>query len=299
MKLSRGDAIFQFSNNIFMVIILVIMAYPIYFTIIASFSEPMNVAMGEVTILPKKVTLEAYQNVILERSIWTGYRNTIYYTVCGTLWNLFLTLPTAYVLSKKKLKGRLFFSWYFLFTMYFSGGLIPTYLLVRNVGLLNKPYTLIILGGISIYNMIVTRIYYQTSIPNELYEAAKVDGCSEFRQFFCIALPLSAPILAVMALFYGVGRWNDFFTALIYISSSRFYPLQLVLRNILIQNQAVLQTISSSASNEEIIDLVRRAYMAEGMKYSLIFIASAPMLIAYPFVQKYFVKGVMIGSLKG
>jgi len=299
MKQSRNDAIFQLCDNVLMALIIIVMIYPIYFTIIASISEPIHVAMGEITFYPKGFTLEAYRNAFRERSIWLGYRNTIFYTAAGTTWNLFLTLPTAYVLSKKTLKGRTAISWYFIFTMYFTGGLIPTYLQVKNVGLLNSPLTLVILGGISIYNVIVTRIYYQTSIPGELYEAAKVDGCSDFGQFFKIALPLSAPIIAVMTLFYAVDHWNDYFTALIYISSSRLYPLQLVLRNILILSQIALETLESTASNEEILALTRRAYMAEAMKYALIFIASAPMLIEYPFVQKHFVKGIMIGSLKG
>jgi putative aldouronate transport system permease protein len=183
--------------------------------------------------------------------------------------------------------------------MYFGGGLIPSFLVVKNLGLLNKPFTLVFLGGISINNTIVTRIYYQTSIPNELNEAAKVDVCSKLGMFLRIELPLSAPIIAVMTLFYAVDRWNDFFTALIYISDSRFYPLQLVLRNILIQSQMALQTLEATASDEEVLGLTQKAYMAEAMKYALIFIASAPMLIAYPFVQKHFVKGIMIGSLKG
>jgi ABC-type glycerol-3-phosphate transport system permease component len=187
--------------------------------------------------------------------------------------------------------------------MYFSGGLVPSYMLVKNIGLHNTRLTLIILGGLSVWNMIVTRIYYQTSIPEELYEAAKVDGGSHFQQFFLIALPLSKPIIAVIALFYAVGRWNDFFTALIYITSTDLQPLQPSLRGILIQNQSMLQSAlaggSAGLTDEQIAYMVRQAHLAESMKYSLIFIASFPLLVAYPFVQKYFIKGVMIGSLKG
>lgn len=287
-----------------MILIIVIMLYPIYFTIIASLSDPYAVANGQVTFWIKDFSLDAYKNVLANNSIWKGYRNTIFYTIFGTAFNLLLTIPTAYVLSKKSLPGRSAISWYFLFTMYFGGGLIPSYLLVRNLGLLNKPYTIPILGGISIYNMIVTRIFYQSTIPDELYQAARIDGASEFCQFFKIALPLSTPIIAVMTLYYGVGRWNDYYTALIYISKSDYFPLQMVLRSILIQNQNALNTLLDNASSKTIDEeyvalLTRQAHMAEAMKYSLIFIASAPMLIAYPFVQKYFVKGVMIGSLKG
>jgi len=299
MRDSRIDRIFNLINNLVLFVLLLLFLYPLYFTIAASISEPFEVAMGNVLFLPRGFTLDAYRNSFLESSIWQGYATTIFNTIFGTLLNLVLTLPTAYVLSKKFLKGRSLLSIYFLFTMYFSGGLIPTYLLVNQLNLLNKPYTLILLGGISVYNMVVTRIYYQISIPEEIYAAARVDGCSNFGQFFRIALPLSAPIIAVMTLFYSVNRWNDFFNALIYISTARLYPLQLVLRNILIQSQLVLARLDPSATDEEVLALTRRAYLAEAMKYALIFISSAPMLVAYPFVQKHFVKGVMIGSLKG
>ena len=299
MKDSRIDRLFNIDNNLLLFLLLLLFLYPLYFTVIASFSEPFDVAMGNVIFWPKGFTLDAYRNSFMEGSIWLGYATTIFNTVSGTLLNLFLTLPTAYVLSKKTLKGRSLLSVYFLFTMYFSGGLIPTYLLVNQLNLLNKPYTLILLGGLSVYNMVVARIYYQTSIPEEIYAAARVDGCSNFGQFFLIALPLSAPIIAVMTLFYAVGRWNDFFNALIYISDSRLYPLQLVLRNILIQSQMALAGLTPGATDEEVLALTRRAYLAEAMKYALIFISSAPLLAAYPFVQKHFVKGMMIGSLKG
>ena len=299
MKDSRIDRLFNIGNNLLLFLLLLLFLYPLYFTVIASFSEPFDVAMGNVIFWPKGFTLDAYRNSFMEGSIWLGYATTIFNTVSGTLLNLFLTLPTAYVLSKKTLKGRSLLSVYFLFTMYFSGGLIPTYLLVNQLNLLNKPYTLILLGGLSVYNMVVARIYYQTSIPEEIYAAARVDGCSNFGQFFLIALPLSAPIIAVMTLFYAVGRWNDFFNALIYISDSRLYPLQLVLRNILIQSQMALAGLTPGATDEEVLALTRRAYLAEAMKYALIFISSAPLLAAYPFVQKHFVKGMMIGSLKG
>jgi len=302
MKRTHTDLLFDIFNHMLMVIILFIMLYPLYFTVIASFSEPVHVALGRVTLLPRGFTLDAYRNVFKNDQVWTGYLNSLIYVSVGTLFNLTLTLPAAYVLSKKKLHGRLFFSWYFLFTMFFGGGLIPFYLLVRDLDLLNKPYTLIVLGGFSVYNMIVTRIYYQTTIPEELFESARMDGCSDFGQFTRIALPLSTPIIAVMALFFGVGRWNDFFSALIFISNSKLYPLQMVLRNILIQGRTALASLDmspGSVSDEELLYITRKAYLAEAMKYALIFIASAPLLAAYPFVQKHFVRGVMIGSLKG
>ncbi len=302
VKRTRADVIFDTINVALMVIILIIVIYPLYFTLIASFSDPTQVSLGNTALWIKDFTLEPYANVFKNSDIWLGYRNTIFYTVFGTCWNLLLTLPTAYVLSKKDLPGRSGLSWYFLFTMYFSGGLIPTYLTVLKLGLVNRPVTIVILGGLSIYNMIVSRIYFQNSIPNELYEAAKIDGASDFCQFFRIALPLSAPIIAVIALYYGVGRWNDYFTALIYLNDNKYVPLQIVLRNILIQNQGMSNMLTQEQlmANEEMREYYdRMKHMAEGMKYSIIYIASAPLLIAYPFVQKYFVKGVMIGSLKG
>jgi len=297
---TTSDKIFDFFLYVFMVLLLVVMIYPIYFTVIASFSEPRYVSSGLITFLPRGFTFEAYQNVFRNSAIWTGYTNSLFYTITGTLLALFLTLPAAYALSKKQLRGRIFFSWYFLFTMFFSGGLIPFFLTVRNIGLVNQPYTLAILGSFSVMNMVVTRIFYQISIPDELYEAAKVDGCSDFGQFFKIALPLSAPIIAVMALFYAVARWNDFFTALVFVFNRDYFPLQLVLRNILIEGQISMAEIAHGlVDGDEMLARVRQAQIAAAMRYAIIFIASAPLLIAYPFVQKFFVKGVMIGSLKG
>jgi putative aldouronate transport system permease protein len=230
--------------------------------------------------------------------VWLGYRNSLFYTAAGTIFSLFLTLPTAYVLSKKTLPGRLFLSWFFLFTMYFSGGLIPMYLLIHSIGLLNRPYTLVILGAFSVFNMIITRSYYQTSIPEELYEAAEIDGAGQIRVFFSIALPLSAPIIAVMALYYGVAQWNGFFNALVYVSEREYMPLQIILRNILIYSQTALQQINQGMEESEILAAARLAYMAEAMKYALIIIASFPLLVSYTFVQKHFIKGIMVGSLK-
>ena len=297
---TRGDRIFDFCNVVFISLVLLLMLYPLYFTVIASLSDPYAVVNGKVFLWPKGFTLEAYRNVFQESRIWRGYRNSIFYTVAGTAFNLFLTIPAAYTLSKKELVGRGIISTFFLIPMYFGGGLIPFYLQVKSLNLINQPYTLVILGGISIYNMVVSRVYFQSSIPGELYESARIDGASDFRQFFTIALPLSAPILAVMALYYAVGHWNGYMTAMIYTSSSEYQPLQIELRAILLMNQtAFSEAVALDADAMDLNDLARRAYMAESMKYALIFIASAPMMIAYPFVQKYFVKGMMIGSLKG
>ncbi|MBR0462786.1 MAG: carbohydrate ABC transporter permease [Clostridia bacterium] len=303
IRQSKVDVVFDVFNTIIMILLMFVILYPLYFTVIASFSDPYAVVNGKVVLWPVNPTLEPYQNVFKENRIWIGYRNNMINVPLGTLWNLILTLPTAYVLSKKKLHGRAFFATYFLIPMYFGGGLIPTYMQIKNMHLINTPYTLILLGGLSIYNMIVCRVYFQTSIPEDIYESATIDGASDFRQFFQMALPLAKPIIAVMALFYAVGRWNDYFTALIYISDNNLQPLQIILRGILLLNQTALANLNTQNLGQDDIEymltLARQVYMAEGMKYSLIFISSAPLLIAYPFVQKYFVKGIMIGSLKG
>ena len=296
---TRSDRIFGLINTTILILIVIVEIYPLYFTVIASISDPYAVVKGKVFLLPEGFTWDAYKYVFSESRIWRGYRNTILYTLFGTTWNLFLTIPAAYVLSKKDLVGRGWITTFFLIPMYFGGGLIPTYLQVRSLNLIDKPWTLIILGGLSIYNMVVARVYYQSSIPGEIYGSARIDGASDFMQFFRIALPLSAPILAVMALYYGVGHWNNYFTALIYVSNSKLQPLQIELRNILLLNQTAVKALEDFEEDIDISELARRAYIAEAMKYSLIFISSAPMLIAYPFVQKYFVKGMMIGSLKG
>jgi putative aldouronate transport system permease protein len=283
-----------------MILFLLIILYPLYFVVIASVSQPYEVAKGNVILFPRGFTLAAYENVFKTSNVWMGYRNTIFYTVFGVLLSLFLTLTSAYALSKKHLTFRMAFTWYFLFTMYFGGGLIPGYLLVRDLNLLDKAYTLIILGSFSVFNMIITRTFFSSTIPDSLYESAQMDGAGEIKMFLQITLPLSGPIIAILALYYGVSRWNSFFNALIYLSSDNLMPLQIILRRILLLNQTPLSQLNiQSMSDEALENSVKRAYMAQGMKYSLIFIASFPLLMAYPFVQKYFVKGVMIGSVKG
>jgi putative aldouronate transport system permease protein len=298
VKHSGNDRVFNLINTLILFLVMIVVLYPLYFVAISSISEPNDVASGKVNFLPLGFTLDAYKNVLDNKDVWTGYRNSVFYTLAGTVLSLVLTLPTAFVLSKKSLPGRAFLSWFFLFTMYFSGGLIPAYLLIKSIGLYNKFYSLVIIGAFSVYNMILTRSYYQTSIPEELYEAAEIDGAGHIRSFFTIALPLSAPIIAVMALYYGVSQWNGFFNALIYLSERDYMPLQIVLRNILVYSQTAMAQIDSGMTEEDIAAMARLAYMAQAMKYSLIIVASLPLLIAYTFVQKYFIKGIMVGSLK-
>lgn len=295
---SRNDRIFDFINTFLVILIVIACIYPLYFTVIASFSEPEEVLKGKVIFLPEHFTLDSYRTVFSYGKIWRGYLNTAMYTVFGTLYNLLLLLPASYAMAKKGLKGRNVLMALFVFTMYFGGGMVPTYMLMKDLHLINSPLVMIVPGAFSVYNMIITRTFFSSNFPPELAEAAKIDGAGEFRIFVQIALPLSGAIIAVMALFNALGHWNDFFNAMLYISDARYFPLQLVLRDVLLMNQNV-NFSSTTMSTEALADLRRRQYLAETMKYSLIFIANLPMLVAYPFVQKYFVKGVTLGAIKG
>lgn len=300
MRKKKKISLFDLCNTIFMLLVLGITIYPLYYTVIASFSEASAVATGLVVWKPAGFTLDAYKQVFAYKQIWTGYLNTIIYTVLGTVFNMVLTIPAAYVLSKKYLPFRNVLMTLFLITMYFGGGMIPTYLLFKNLGLINTRMSMVIVWGVSIYNLIVSRVYFSNSISESLYEAADMDGASEFRKFFSIAIPLAKPILAVMVLYYAVGHWNNYFDALLYITERELEPLQLVLRKVLLLNQNALNDVllKGSMEAEELLDSAKRAYAAYTMKYAMVFIGSAPLLIAYPFVQKYFVKGVMIGAVK-
>lgn len=298
MKQSRFDRGFSVFVGIVSFLMIVITLYPLYFVVIASLSSPYQVSTGRVFLYPKGFTTEAYKYILRNAAIWRGFFNSTYVTVFGTMYNLFLCIPAAYALSRKNLFARKIVTWFFLVLMYFSGGMIPGYLLVKNIGLLNHWYTLIILSGLNMYNMIITRTFFATSIPEELYESARIDGCGEMKVFSKIALPLAKPIIAVVALFFAVARWNDYFTALIHLQDSKYFTLQLVLRNILITaSEALLD--SSNMSAEEYAKAKETALLAQTMKYSLILISSFPLLAIYPLVQKHFVKGVMIGAVKG
>ena len=253
--------------------------------------------MGNTLLWIKDFTLEAYSYVFEEKQIWVGYRNTIIYTVLGTLYNLLLTIPAAYVMTKKYMPFHAFFSWFFFITMYISGGMIPTYMLMRDLHLLNNPLVTVVGAGVSCYNLIVTRQYFSSSIHPDIYEAAYIDGASELKCFTKIAMPLAKPIIAVMALYCGVSHWNSFYNAMIYLNEKKYEPLQLVLRRILINSQ--MEALDMAADADLVTYLLRKQHMAQAMKYSVIFIASLPLLVAYPFLQKYFTKGVMIGSVKG
>lgn len=289
-----GDKIFNGINLLIMVFVLLVILYPLYFIVIASFSDPTMVNSGQVLFWPKGYTLEGYTRMLNHSDLWRGYRNSLIYTVGGTLFSLIVTIPAAFALANIHTRGKRFFTFLFTFTMMFSGGMIPTYLVVKQLNLTNTPWILMINGGFTAYNLIVSRTFMQ-SIPQELLEAAEIDGTSVSQCFFRIVLPLSKAIIAVMALFYGVARWNDYFSALIYTSDQELVPLQMVLRRILLQSESVAN--SASGSDPETMAMMAR--ISELMKYCVIIAASVPAMLVYPFVQKHFVKGVMLGSLKG
>ena len=293
----NSDNVFGVVNYILVSLLVLIVLYPLIFVVSASFSDPILVNSGKVWLLPKGLTIEGYRNVLEYEMVWVGYGNTIVYTLVGTLINLALTLITAYALSRKDLIGRNFFTLLFAFTMYFSGGLIPTYITVKNLGLLDTRAVMLILGAISMYNVIITRTYFSNNIPFELQEAAFLDGCSDVNLFLKVVLPLSPPIIAVMALYYAVGHWNSYFNAMIYLTDRYKMTLQIFLREVLLLNQ--LADMMGSADTDEMMRIAERQKMAMIMKYCLIVVSSAPILCVYPFLQRYFVKGIMVGAVKG
>lgn len=287
------EKLFDVVNVVFLMIVTVITLYPLLFVLSASFSNPEYLVRGEVWLLPKGINLGAYIRVFRDENIITGYANSLLYTVAGTLLNVVLTTIGAYPLSRKDLWGKNFFMKVFLFTMFFSGGLIPTYLLIRNLGLLNSFWVMILPGAVSMWNLIIMRTFFQTSIPFELQEAAFIDGCSNISVLLRIILPLSLPIIAVSILFYAVGHWNAYFNALIYLNDNEKFPLQLVLRQILLQNDVGKMTETGVETESQ------KLLIIESLRYAIIIVASVPVLLIYPFIQRYFVKGVMIGAIKG
>ena len=275
-------------------LVLFIVAYPLYYVLIASFSNPYDVYAGKTFLLPSQPSLDGYKAVFADPNILTGYGNSIKYTIIGTVFSVTLLYITAYPLAQKDLPGRKFFSMFFIITMYFGGGLVPTYLIVKQTGLINNIWALFLPGGVGVGNMIIVRNYFQNSIPHELIEASEIDGCSKLRTFLRIVIPLSMPIMAVMVVFCMVAYWNDWFTALIYLTGAEKAPLPLVLRNVLIKS-----SVSASQASTISGGYAEMNKLTEMIKFSSIVVAAAPMLIVYPFVQKYFEKGFMAGAVKG
>ncbi|MHA6480926.1 carbohydrate ABC transporter permease [Paenibacillus sp. strain BS8-2] len=293
---SFGDRVFHVLNFIFLAIVLVVVMYPLVFIVSASMSDPILVSQGKMWLFPKGLTFEGYDRVFHNSDIWRGYRNTVFYTVLGTAINLFITLPCAYALSRKDLAGRQVLMGLFVFTMFFGGGLIPTYLLVKDLGMIDSVWALLLPNAAAVWNIIITRTFFQMNIPIEMQEAAEMDGCRTTRLFFSIVLPLSLPIIAVMGLFYGVGHWNSYFNGMIYLSSRDLFPLQLILREILVLNEMSASMLMDGDSMEL---MAQQARIADLIKYAVIIISALPLIIVYPFVQRFFVKGVLIGSIKG
>lgn len=297
-RCTRSERIFDLCNAVVMGLIIIACAYPVYYTVIASFSNPNLVIGGKVYFWIREFTLESYREVMKYRAVLIGYRNTLLYTSAGTLLNLLFLIPASYALSKQEVKGRRMIMLFFVFTMYFGGGMIPTYLQYREFGLINNPWVLILPDAFSVYNMLITRSYFESNFSETLAEAARIDGAGELRIFWQLALPLSGAIIAVMALFHAVAHWNSYFNALLYIRDTDYYPLQLVMRQILMTTQNIGGDVSM-AGTDELVETARRIRVAQTMKYALVILANLPVLVAYPFVQKYFVKGVMIGTIKG
>ncbi|UNK17187.1 carbohydrate ABC transporter permease [Paenibacillus sp. N3/727] len=290
---SRGDRIFNVINYSILILVTIIVMYPLVFVLSASFSDPQAVLRGEMMLWPKGINLNSYEKIFQNKDIISGFTNTLVYTSLGTLINLTMTILAAYPLSRKDFVGRNAIMALLVFTMFFSGGLIPTYLLIKNLGMLNSLWVMIIPNAVSIWNIIIMRTFFQQSIPGELQEAATIDGCSNIKILTRIILPLSMPIIAVTILFYAVGHWNAFFNALLYLSDKDKFPLQLILREILIQGQTNDMVKMSTES------AIKQQREVEGIKYAVLVVANIPMLALYPFLQRYFVKGVMIGAIKG
>ena len=289
---STSDYIFNLVVFSFSVVILLAVVYPIYFIIIASFSDPYAVSGGDVWLCPVGFTLDGYKELLNHSSIWRGYWNTILYTVVGTFIGLAVNIPAAYALSRKDLFGRNAIMLAFIFTMFFNGGLIPTFLTIRDFNLYNTFWVMVLPFSVSVYNIIVARTFFSNSISSALWDAARIDGCGNLRYFFKIVLPLSKAVISVIGLWIAVGQWNSYFNSLIYLKDAKRYPLQIILRDILIINN-----VQGALGTGEAARIALR--LANLMRYSIIIVSTLPIMIFYPFVQKYFNHGVMIGAVKG
>lgn len=295
-RFSLSDKSFDRINITLVSVITLIIVYPLIYVISASISDPDAVNSGAMWLWPVDITLEGYKMVFNNDAIWTGYRNTIIYTLVGTLIHLFVLLPCAYALSRKELIGKKIILWIVLFTMLFNGGLIPTYLVIKSLGMVDSMWAIVIPNVVGAWSILVAKAFFEQTIPNQLVEASKIDGASDFYLFIKIVLPLSLPIIAVMALFHAVALWNQYFNALIYLSDDKLYPLQLILRQILILNEVNAGSSSSGVGvTSSFIEQVKTASL---IKYAVIIVSSLPLLIVYPFLQRFFVKGVLIGSIK-
>ncbi len=288
---SRGDQVFYVINYLFLGLMALIVIYPLYFIVIASISDPDAVLAGKVVLYPVQITFSGFQKILERADIWRGYLNTIIYTVLTVILALAVTVPAGWALSRRTIPGKKFLMIYFIIPMFFGGGLIPFYNVMSGLGLVNTMWAVILPSILSVWNLFMTKTFFESSIPDGLVEAAKIDGAGEFRIFLSIVIPLSKAILAVMALYYAIGQWNSYFNAMIFLQDETMYPLQLVLKEILIASES-----TTGGSGETILEQYR---LANQIKYVSVIVSSVPVLMLYPFVQKYFSQGVMIGSLKG
>lgn len=294
MKLSFSDMVFNAIVYAILITALVVVAYPLIYVVSASFSSPGAVSSGKVTLLPVQPTLLAYKTVVNYKNIWVGYRNSLAYMVVGTVFALILNVMAAFPLSRKEFVGRRFLTLVMAITMYVSGGLVPTYLLINSLKMLDTFWVIVIPTATNVWHIVMIRTYFQNSIPDELYEAGQLDGCSDFGYMIRVLVPLSGPIIAVIALYTAVGLWNSYFNAMIYLTRQELYPLQLFLRSILTLGQNI--NLDEIEDVEAVQDLIGLSNL---MKYAVIVVASVPVMMIYPFVQKFFVKGVVVGSIKG
>ena len=291
IRLGTGDKVFYAINTIFLALMALIVIYPLYFIVIASISDPDAVLGGRVVLYPVQLTLDGFKKILERSDIWRGYLNTIIYTALTVVFSLAVTIPAGWALSRRTLPGKKGFMIYFIIPMFFGGGLIPFYNVMSNLGLVNTMWSIVLPSILSVWNLFMTKTFFESSIPDGLIEAAKIDGAGEYRVFTSLVLPLSKAILAVMALYYAIGQWNSYFNAMIFLQDETMYPLQLVLKEILIASESTM-----GGSGETILEQYR---LANQIKYVSVIVSSVPVLMLYPFVQKYFNQGVMIGSLKG
>ena len=294
---TRQDKAFDLVNVALLGVVLLITAYPVYFVIMASISDPSLVSTGNVVLWPRGINFEAYRYIFSDRRIMLGYRNSLLYAAGQMVISLLLTIPAAYALARKDMKGRSAIMLYFVFTMYFSGGMIPFYVLVRRIGLNNSVFALMLPNAVSVFNIIIARTFFIQNIPDEMLESAQMDGCTNTRFFFQIAIPLSRAVIAIIILFNVVQVWNAWFHAMLFINEQAKYPLQLILRKILILGQSM--TSSDDLSWMSLEELARRQFLTVLLRYGIIVVAIVPLLIIYPFIQKHFVRGIMVGSIKG
>lgn len=293
-KPTVGDRVYRIIALVILILVIFIIAYPLYFILCASFSNPTKLYDNPFLLFPRGFTIENYKTALANKDVWIGYRNSLFYTFAGTSINIIMTVLGAYPLSRKDFVGRNVLTFFYTFTMFFGGGLVPSYLINKSLGLYNNIWVMIIPTAVSVYNMIVMRTFFQTNIPTELEESAMLDGCSNFRMLLSIVLPLSTPIISVMVLFYGVGNWNAYFNALIYLNDRSLFPLQMILREILIQNEMTsMMSISVDA------EYATRMMEQMGLKYVVVVISTLPIFIIFPFMQKFFKQGIMVGALKG